>query len=256
VPHERQHFCKSIIFPLVRLGFPQEDDLKNLRDKSNEEALWLSSLSAVGDMVSPVAHELHNIFNGIVLQTAIVSRDAPAALKEKLAVFRTLGLKASEVLRMLDNYRYALCVPLHPVRVNEALHEAEALLQIQGVDVDAEAEEECPDVMAVESDLARLLELLGRNARGAMAAADCAGPVRLRCRSEGSAVQLVVEDDGPGIQREKASTLFDTFVTVRPGTNALELAACRSIVRRFGAEIVAESLPGSGLRVTVSFSSA
>lgn len=74
--------------------------------------------------------------------------------------------------------------------------------------------------------------------------------VRLAQEPGEGTVRLTVEDDGPGIEAELGSGLFDRFVrgdsarTAREGSTGLGLAIVRSVARAHGGEATAESMPG------------
>ncbi len=64
-------------------------------------------------------------------------------------------------------------------------------------------------------------------------------------------VRFVVEDEGPGIQRENVPHVFDRFWQAKRGSYdgiGLGLAIAREIVRNHGGEIWVESEPGRGTR--------
>lgn len=76
--------------------------------------------------------------------------------------------------------------------------------------------------------------------------AGCA--VIVRVRRVGAFVELVVEDEGPGIPDDRLSVIFDRFYTDRPDTEAvrgknsgLGLSISREIIRAHGGEITAEN---------------
>lgn len=72
--------------------------------------------------------------------------------------------------------------------------------------------------------------------------------VTVRVRRVGASVELVVEDEGPGIPDDRLSVIFDRFYTDRPDTEAvrgknsgLGLSISREIIRAHGGEIIAEN---------------
>jgi two-component system sensor histidine kinase ChvG len=78
-----------------------------------------------------------------------------------------------------------------------------------------------------------------------------AGIVVVRARHEGRTVEVVIEDEGPGIPEDRLEIIFDRFYTDRPATEALRgknsglgLSISREIMRSHGGEIFAENRSG------------
>jgi len=73
------------------------------------------------------------------------------------------------------------------------------------------------------------------------------GTVRVRLSQTRDMVQVVVEDEGPGIPEDRLEDIFDRFYTERPKTEAfgkhsgLGLSICKQIVEAHGGAIIAEN---------------
>jgi signal transduction histidine kinase len=74
--------------------------------------------------------------------------------------------------------------------------------------------------------------------------------VRTECRG-GSAVAVVVEDSGPGINPSQVDSIFSAFVTTKSHGMGLGLAICRQIVEQHGGQLVASSDGMSGAQFQV-----
>src|SRR5699024_345661 len=61
-------------------------------------------------------------------------------------------------------------------------------------------------------------------------------------------VQVVVEDNGPGIAPGKLEAVFDSFHSTKLEGMGMGLAICRSIAEWHGGRLWAESEPGHGAR--------
>ena len=72
--------------------------------------------------------------------------------------------------------------------------------------------------------------------------------IRLTAEPEGRVVQLIVDDDGPGIPMDRRDSVFRPFETGPHGGTGLGLTIARDIVRAHGGEIVLEDSPMGGLR--------
>src|SRR5262249_52411667 len=106
-----------------------------------------------------------------------------------------------------------------------------------------------PAVVADAQDLKRLFVFLVKNAVGAVALTN--GEVTVRTQPESDNVEVRVDDTGPSIAPEQVPQFFDPGANSREGMNSLELAACKTIVRRLGGTIRAENRSEGGVAVTV-----
>ena len=217
-----------------------------------------TGLCGLADMIGPVSHEMQNIFNNLVLQIALVSRDVPQEVRPEIDVMRRLSLEASAMMGKLDSYRYGLSVVRRPVDLNRTVASLLAGLPVRTVPVRQELSSSLPPVVANENDLRRLLGLLVANAR-AVVETQGGGTVTVRTVAKAGKVGkvcLIVEDDGPGLGDEDPGKVFEPFVQARPGENSLELAACQGLVRKLGGVISAAGDGAKGLTVTVELEAA
>src|SRR2546428_12666261 len=103
-----------------------------------------------------------------------------------------------------------------------------------------------PAVAAVRCDLE--LALLNLLLNAAEASGDRGGRVTALVRSDGAGVELVLEDDGPGIPEDLRARLFEPFLTTqadRPG-RGLGLFVANHLLTRSGGELRYEhGSPGS-----------
>jgi two-component system sensor histidine kinase ChvG len=105
----------------------------------------------------------------------------------------------------------------------------------------------------VNGDSGRLGQVLTNLVDNAISFTPDSRAVTLRVRRADGAVELVVEDEGPGIPEDRLDIIFDRFYTDRPETEArrgknsgLGLSISREIVRAHGGEIFARNRNGAG----------
>ena len=81
--------------------------------------------------------------------------------------------------------------------------------------------------------------------------------VAVRAGRRGDAVEITVDDDGPGIPEDKREDVFKPFFRLEssrnPGTggSGLGLAIARDVVRGHGGDIELSDAPGGGLRARI-----
>ena len=78
---------------------------------------------------------------------------------------------------------------------------------------------------------------------------DAGGKVRILCRRVRNQIEIVVDDDGPGIRPDALERVFERFYTDRPhqgfGQNSgLGLSISKQIIEAHGGRIWAENRPG------------
>ena len=105
----------------------------------------------------------------------------------------------------------------------------------------------------VSGDSGRLGQVLTNLVDNAISFTPDGRAVTLRVRRAEAAVELIVDDEGPGIPEDRLDIIFDRFYTDRPETEArrgknsgLGLSISREIVRAHGGEIFAGNRNGSG----------
>lgn len=83
------------------------------------------------------------------------------------------------------------------------------------------------------------------------------GGARVRLEGAGGAARVIVEDDGPGIPKERLSEVLDPFVrgensrSNETGGAGLGLSITRNIITSHGGQLRLENRPEGGLRVTM-----
>lgn len=105
-----------------------------------------------------------------------------------------------------------------------------------------------PPVRGAQHELEQLVFNLASNACDAM---PTGGRLEITARAEGPRVDLLVADDGEGMDAEALRRCADAFYTTRPHGNGLGLSICHSIVQDVRGRIRIDSEPGKGTRVHV-----
>ena len=219
---------------------------------ARDELAQQTRFCILADLISPVSHELQNVFNNIVLQTAIVTREVSLDVRPEVEIIRRLGLEASQMLNRLDDYRHHIAVPRRPLSINSVVWAALAEVPaVPGVTVEPVLAPSLPPIFGSVSELRRLIRLLVVNA-GAVLQLHGGGTVTVRTLARGNKVHLCVEDDGPDAM-DDAGKVLEPFVLARAGENSLELGACQGLARKLKARLRANNREPSGVVITAEF---
>jgi two-component system sensor histidine kinase ChvG len=105
------------------------------------------------------------------------------------------------------------------------------------------------DTFSVPGHDSRLGQVISNLLVNAQSFSNAGGKVRIVCRRVKSDIEIVVDDDGPGIRDDALERVFERFYTDRPhqgfGQNSgLGLSISKQIVEAHGGRIWAENRPG------------
>jgi two-component system sensor histidine kinase ChvG len=106
-----------------------------------------------------------------------------------------------------------------------------------------------PQAFKVPGHDSRLGQVIGNLIDNARSFSPPGGVVRVTCRRLRGEVEIVVDDDGPGVQPDASEKIFERFYTDRPhqgfGQNSgLGLSICKQIVEAHGGRIWTENRLG------------
>lgn len=228
---------------------------------SLEETLHRAErFSLLGTMAAELAHEIRNpvtIINLLLDSIAEQSAENPTVSGD-LAIVRE---KVDRIARIVDQ---ALDVArnrepeFEPVSINALVEDALLFLHYKlakrRVEASARLTPDLPQVEAVRGHLQQVLLNVLMNALEAAPAGT--GKIAVRTEREyreelGDCIALSVSDNGPGIPRAEADSLFEPFFTTRPGGTGLGLFISRKLIAGHGGDIEFRSRPGRGSTFTV-----
>jgi signal transduction histidine kinase len=194
-----------------------------------------------------LGHELNNSLAPIkstaaTLASLLTREPRPGDLDEDLTSgLRVIAQRSDALSRFLAAYSRLARLPppqRKPVAVGPLLRRVAALSERVEVEVAAGPEL----TLAADADqLEQLLINLLRNA--ADAAAETGGGVLLSWRRRSSALEVRVEDEGPGLPDR--TNLFVPFFTTKPEGTGIGLVLSRQIAEAHGGSLTLENRQGS-----------
>lgn len=227
------------------------------------EALHQSEkLSALGELLAGVSHELNNPLSVVVGQALLMRETAADAKTAERA--RKIGEAADRCARIVRTFlAMARQQPTEtrPVDVNTmietALEVTGYMLRTADIDVSLELTPLVPPILADADQLNQVMTNLIVNAQHGLTGAP--RPHRLRLMTihdrRSDRVIVKVSDNGNGIPDGVASRIFEPFFTTKEvgrGTG-LGLAITHRIVEAHGGGITLEKTPGGGATFVMSF---
>ncbi len=238
----------------------------NQLQTTQAQLVQAEKLSALGQLVSGVAHELNNPLTCVIGYAQLLEeklREGPADPRtdDVSGDLRRIAEESERAARIVRNL-LAFARRQRGVRSEQSVagvcarvlalraHEQER----NGVAVTTDIPDRLPQVFADEAQLQQVLLNLVLNAEQALRGQDLKTlSVRVRPDDEAGILELSVTDSGHGIEAAHLSRIFDPFFTTRvvgEGTG-LGLSVCHGIVRDHGGHIRVDSTLRVGTTVRV-----
>lgn len=226
-----------------------------------------AQLSFIGELAAGLAHEIKNPLAGIQggVDILIRRRDRNDPEREALEGMRHEVQRIDRTVRaLLDRARPRL-LSVRASSLTDTVGRAVNLARAQLSNVAARGhvvkiEFESPaDPVTIPIDPAQIEDAVLNLIINAIAAPAGDGLVTIRvARSQNSRDEEVedeaiveVSDNGPGINEEDLTRIFNPFFTTRPGGTGLGLPAVRRIARAHGGHVEVISAPGKGSTFTI-----
>ena len=227
-----------------------------------EQLLQSEKLSAIGEMISGVAHELNNPLASVMGYAQLLqSAKVPEEIGRKLATIYSEAQRCQRVVQNLLSFARKHKPERSPVDLNAVLGSVLALLayqlRVDGIAVTTSLDRRIPLVVGDFHLLQQVFLNLVNNAHQAMRDKSGGGTLEVTTAWVdeedsgallGGCVRIEVRDTGPGISPENLKRIFDPFFTTKKtgeGTG-LGLSLAYTAITEHGGRIHARSQLGKG----------
>lgn len=217
----------------------------------HERLVQIEKLSAMGQMVSEIAHQLNNPLVGVVNLAQLAERetDVPQRIRELLGEIRQAGDHCRGFVQRMLRFNQVARFEPQTIEMKALVQETIAFVQ-QSMDSHPTVTLEAPDgEVMLEADPVLIRHALFNLIHNAAQAAP-GDPVVVSLAGEQRGGvpgwRLAVADSGPGLTPEVAAKLFTPFFTTRAGGTGLGLSVAQHIALQHGGSIRAENKPGGG----------
>jgi len=229
--------------------------------RTQEQLLQSEKMSAVGQLIAGVAHELNNPLTAILGYAQLLESEG---LNERASDFVGKLFKQAQrthrVVQNLLSFARQRKPQHNQVNISKVLEETLLLrdydLKVSGITLEHEIEPGLPAVIADPHQLEQVFLNVINNAVDAMLEGENKRSLKISVRAEKGSVITEIHDSGPGIK--EPNRIFDPFYTTKSigkGTG-LGLSICYGIIKEHGGEISARNRPEGGATVCITLPAA
>jgi signal transduction histidine kinase len=228
------------------------EDLRNYVkrvEESQQALLRVEKMAAAGRLTASIAHEVNNPLQSV--QNCLHLAGHESVSPEKRKEYFELAKKELDRLmktmqRMLDFYRPG-AAKIEEVDLLDLLNHVLSLtsqqLSLKHIEVKTELPTSLPSIYAVSSQIQQIFFNLILNSLDAMPGG---GELMIRARAVKNGVEMIFEDNGPGIPEDHRENIFEPFFSTKEGGTGLGLTVSYNIVTAHGGTLDLIQGRGSG----------
>ncbi|MEJ2069659.1 MAG: response regulator [Syntrophobacterales bacterium] len=255
----RTHFLGVKLIPCLQSqasshGILVVEDLSEL-EKLKQRLHLYEHLAIMGKLSLCVAHELNNPLDGVYrfVSLAQKKKDDPQEVGRYLDEAQKGLHKMSMTIRSLLTSANPLKAPPKTDSLLNLLQEAVKIMMFQASDQRVQVSLHTPknlNQVPIEGDLYHVFINIIKNALQAMPQG---GNLKVDGDIGSQDIAIHFQDTGSGLTHEELGQIFQPFYSTKEGTQGLGLGLpiCRKILERYAGQLIVESQPGKGTKVTI-----
>lgn len=249
LPDDEEHRSRSGAPEFAALRTAVRDMATSLQQARRAE-LESERLRAFREVARRVAHEMKNPLTPIRFAVASLERSAAAEQHEALEVLRTESTRLEQLARDFANLGRLPEGPPAEVDLTELVGELIRTSLPTEIDAHLSADPTTPHVVGHYDSLRRALANIIRNGAEAMRGV---GRLEVTIRPWEGGVRVSIADQGPGIDPEKRSRIFEPYFTDKADGTGLGLAIVKQAIELHHGQVEVLETPGGGATFALWF---
>lgn len=214
----------------------------------------LQELRSRDETLARIAHDLRSALNVVFIGVQLVEREKGAC-----GPVRQIHNGVARMRRLVDDLTDVSSIETGHARIEPQQVDVVELLALAVEQSRGKAEERSVSLhldlpaasVIAHADCDRVLQVLGNLVDNAVRFTPSGGQIRIGARPGVGEVELVVEDDGPGIEAADRARIFEPFWRrgSRRSGSGLGLAICRGLIEAHGGRIWATGSQSGGAAI-------
>ena len=223
------------------------------RVKMEEKVRETERMAYIGQITASLSHEIRNPLSAVKMNLQILEKNK--AIKgndqRRIHISTREVIRVERILNQLLDFAKPVQITLSPIDINQALNSCVETLDVklkeQRLSVVLSLDKSIP---VFQADGARLEQAFFNLLLNAMEASTTDGTVWissiLKASESGPAIEIVIEDEGNGIEEKYMPEIFKPFFSTKTKGTGLGLPNVDRIVQAHGGQVHAEKRDGNG----------
>jgi signal transduction histidine kinase len=214
-----------------------------VREKT-QRLIQAERLSAIGELASRLAHDLRNplsVVKGTAQLIKITNKNLDeVTLKRIELIEKSIFRMTHQIDGVLDYVKGTPIVKKDPSSLNETIISA---LQTLMIPTNVTINFPKDDIIVICDSQKMQIVFSNIILNAIQAIGENKGTINIRAKKKQNAVEIKIEDSGPGIASNVYDKIFDPLVTTKQEGTGLGLASCKSIIEQHRGTISATNKP-------------
>jgi two-component system cell cycle sensor histidine kinase/response regulator CckA len=217
----------------------------------------VQKMEAIGTIAAGVAHNFRNTLTEILVNTQVLQmkyKDQPDLTEITGRISQSVKRGAGLVDGLLQFSRKQMAKEFHKMDLVRLVNETYGLIR-KSFEKKIDIQIDVPDSLPILGDSAGLSQALINLCTNARDSMPDGGLLRIKAKRIGSHAELIVSDNGQGMDAKTIEQCFDPFFTTKPigkGTG-LGLSTTYGIVKSHEGMIAIDSKPEQGTTIRITF---
>ena len=229
------------------------------RHRAAQETLESERIAALQLLAAGVAHEIGNPLNSLTIHLQLLERRLRKLPAEQQSTLLHPLEVAQEEIKRLDTIVTQFLRAIRPAPLQRARQDLNSLVRDAAEFLGPELKSRnilleldlASGLPVLEVDHDQLKQAFYNIVKNSSEAMKQGGLLKIRTGSDSEWVNINFADTGGGMTQEAMARIFEPYFTTKQSGSGLGLMITQRIVRAHGGEVVIESDPGNGLKITI-----